>query len=174
VNLHGERSGIAKPAADGAKRVDIAVPAFGYKNHIGIDRCHRLIRTWQVTDAARYDGALLPNLLDKTNTGSRVWADTAYRSEKNEAHLARQGFKSEIHRKKPKGKRMPNHTARANAAKSKVRAGVEHVFGWQKGPMALVIRTIGMARAKAKIGLANIYTNMRRMGWLLSNAAAAA
>ena len=28
----------AKPAADGSPRVDLAVPAFGYKNHIGIDR----------------------------------------------------------------------------------------------------------------------------------------
>ena len=35
----------AKPAADGAKRVDIAVPMFGYKNHVGIDRRYGLIRT---------------------------------------------------------------------------------------------------------------------------------
>jgi len=118
----------AKPAAGGTKRVDIAIPSFGYKNHIGIDRQHRLIRSWTVTDAARYDGAVLPDLLDATNTASKVWADTAYRSEKNEAHLARCGFRSEIHRKKPKGKPMPGHIAKANAAKSKVRAEVEHVF----------------------------------------------
>jgi hypothetical protein len=30
----------AKPAGDGAKRIDIAIPMFGYKNHIGIDRKH--------------------------------------------------------------------------------------------------------------------------------------
>ena len=35
----------AKPAADGSPRVDLAVPAFGYKNHVGIDRRHGLIRT---------------------------------------------------------------------------------------------------------------------------------
>src|SRR3712207_4313568 len=58
----------AKPAEDGSPRVNIAVPVFGYKNHIGIDRRHGLIRTWTVTDAARYEGALLPELLDKTNT----------------------------------------------------------------------------------------------------------
>ena len=28
----------AKPGADGTPRVDLAVPAFGYNNHIGIDR----------------------------------------------------------------------------------------------------------------------------------------
>lgn len=162
----------AKPAADGSKRIDIAIPSFGYKNHIGIDRRHRLIRTWTVSDAARHDGAILPNLLDKTNTGSHVWADTAYRSQKNEAHLARQGFKSQIHRKKPKGKPMPKHATTANAAKSKVRASIEHVFGWQKGPMALVVRTVGIDRARVKIGLANLYTNMRRMTWLMNNATA--
>src|ERR687894_263800 len=97
----------AKPAADGSSRVDLAVPAFGYKNHVGIDRRHGLIRTWTATDAARHDGAQLPGLLDKANTGSGVWADTAYRSAKNEAHLAAHGFKSRIHRKKPQGKPMP-------------------------------------------------------------------
>ena len=34
----------AKPSEDGAPRVDLAVPAFGYKNHIGIDRRRRLGR----------------------------------------------------------------------------------------------------------------------------------
>jgi transposase, IS5 family len=55
------------------------------------------------------------------------------------------GFASRIHRKKPKGKPMPKRTARANAAKSEVRARVEYVFARQKGPMALVIRTIELA-----------------------------
>ena len=64
----------AKPAADGKKRVDIAVPAFGYKNHIAIDRRHGFIRGWSTTSAAAYDGAQLPNVLDKNNTGSTVWA----------------------------------------------------------------------------------------------------
>ena len=30
----------AKPADDGSPRIDLAVPAFGYKNHVGIDRRH--------------------------------------------------------------------------------------------------------------------------------------
>ncbi len=163
----------AKPAEDGSPRVDIAVPVFGYKNHLGIDHRHGLIRTWAVTDAARYDGALLPVLLDKTNTASDVWADTAYRSQANEAHLADHGLRSRIHRKKPKGKPMPAHIARANGRKSKVRAAVEHVFAHQKGPMGLVVRTIGLARARVKIGLANLVFNMRRMVWLTRPLAAA-
>ena len=57
------------------------------------------------------------------------------------------GKLSRIHRRKPKGKPMPRLTARANAKKSAVRAHVEHPFAHQKGPMGLVIRTIGIARA---------------------------
>ena len=91
----------AKPAEDGSPRVDLAVPVFGYKNHLGIDRRHGLICTWAVTDAARYEGALLPGLVDKTNTARDVWADTAYRSKANERHLADNGLRSRIHRKKP-------------------------------------------------------------------------
>ena len=67
----------AKPREDGAKMVDIAIPSFGYKNHIGIDRRHGLIRTWTVTNAAAHDGAGLPALLDRKNTASDVWAKLA-------------------------------------------------------------------------------------------------
>ena len=156
----------AKPSDDGSPRLDLAVPAFGYKNHIGIDRRHGLIRTWTATDAARHDGAQLPNLISRSNTGGHVWADTAYRSKANEKHLAESGLHSQIHRKKPKGKPMPERTARANGAKSKVRSAVEHVFARQKGPMGLFVRTVGMARARVKIGLANIVYNMKRSVWL--------
>jgi IS5 family transposase len=156
----------AKANEESGPRVDLAVPAFGYKNHLGIDRRHRLIRRWRVTDAARHDGALLPELIDTTNTASDVWADTAYRSQANEKFLAGRLLRSQIHRRKPKGKPMPRRTARANARKSAVRAAVEHVFARQKGPMGLFIRTIGVARARTKIGLANLVYNMQRMVWL--------
>ena len=66
---------------------------------------------------------------------------------------------------------MPRRTARTNNRKSKVRAAVEHVFARQKGPMGLFIRTIGIARATTKIGLANILYNMKRVLWLTTQAA---
>ena len=58
----------AEPADDGFAAMDLAVPAFGYKNHVGIDRRHGLIRTWWVTDAARHDGAQLRALISKAIT----------------------------------------------------------------------------------------------------------
>jgi hypothetical protein len=59
---------------------------------------------------------------------------------------------------------MPRRTARANGRKSAVRAAVEHVFARQKGPMGLYIRTIGFARARTKIGLANLAYNSAAQG----------
>jgi hypothetical protein len=47
---------------------------------------------------------------------------------------------------------MAARTRLANARKSAVRSAVEHVFARQKGPMALVVRTIGIARARVKRG----------------------
>jgi hypothetical protein len=87
-----------------AKPVDLAIPMFGYKNHIGIDKAHGLIRTWDASAANAHDGARLPVLISKHNTGSGVWAGTAYRSRKNEAFLAGGMFTSHIHQK-----RKPQH-----------------------------------------------------------------
>jgi len=163
----------AKPRADGTTPVDIAIPTFGYQTHISTDRRHGLIRKWAVTDAAAYEGHMLRHgLLDRTNTGSAVWADTAYRSRKNEAFLARNGFTSHVHRKKPVGRPMPTPIRRANGRKSAVRARIEHVFAEQKDRMDLFIRTIGIARARIKIGLANLVYNIRRFIWLERTAAA--
>jgi hypothetical protein len=157
----------AKPQEDGSlPPVDLAIPAFGYKNHIAVDRAYGLIRTWTTTHAAAHDGARLEDVLDRSNTASDVWADTAYRSAKNEEMLSRRGFVSRIHRKKPKGRPMPERTRISNARKSRVRSAVEHVFAHQKGLMRLVVRTIGIARAKVKIGMANLAYNMRRFVWL--------
>lgn len=153
-----------KAREDGAKQTDIAIPVFGYKNHISIDARHGFIRRYKVTDAAASDGARLrEGLIDPNNTASSVWADTAYRSQANEGYLADHGKVSRIHHKKPKGKTMPPAVARSNAVKSKVRVHVEHVFARQKGPMALFVRTIGIARATFKIGMANLAYNMKRL-----------
>ena len=109
-----------KPREDGSTPpVDLAIPLFGYQNHISIDRGFGFIRRWTATDAAAYEGRRLrEGLLDKANTASGIWADTAYRSAANEAFLAKNGFVSHIHRKKPKGRTMPEVTRRADNAKS--------------------------------------------------------
>jgi len=155
----------AKPDAGGTvPKADLAIPVFGYQSHLGIDRRFGFIRTWKATDAAAYEGRMLrEGLLDKSNTASAVWADTAYRSEANQRFMAESGFVSHAHRKKPPGRPMPVNIARANGAKSRIRVAVEHVFAEQKSRMALFIRTVGLARARTKIGLANLVYNVKRL-----------
>jgi IS5 family transposase len=158
----------AKPREDGSSpTVDLAILVFGYQNHISIDRGFGFIRQWSATDAAAYEGRLpRAGLLDKTNTASGVWADTAYRSAANEEFMDKTGFISHVHRKKPKGRAMPEAIRRANAAKSKIRSRIEHVFAEQKDRMDLFIRTIGIARATMKVGLANLVYNIKRLLFL--------
>jgi IS5 family transposase len=54
-----------------------------------------------------------------------------------------------------------------NRRKSRVRARIEHVFGARR-----IVRTIGIVRAKAKIGLQNLAYNIRRLVTLERMAAA--
>ena len=61
---------------------------------------------------------------------------------------------------------MPERVARANAKRSAIRSAVEHVFAGQKHRMGLVVRTIGIARARIKIGMANLAYNFQRLAWL--------
>jgi len=167
------KRGRKKRRPDGSMMAEIATPVFGYKSHINVDRRHGLIRKWSVTDAARYDGRELAGLLDRENTAMGVWADTAYRSQKNEKHIARAGLTSMIHFRRPPGKPLKPPHQRANAARSKVRSAVEHPFAEQKDRMGLFVRTIGIARATAKIGMANIAFNMKRLVFLERKAAMA-
>jgi IS5 family transposase len=153
----------ARPLPSGKPGVDIAIPSFGYKSSIAICRRFGFIRRGKVTDGARFDGRMLRDVVTSDNTASDVWADTAYRSRSNEAWLKTIGRVSRIHRKKPAGKPMPTRTARANAGKSAIRARIEHVFARQKDQMGLFIRTIGLARADAKITLANLAYNIDRL-----------
>jgi transposase, IS5 family len=162
------KRGRRRPAAGLSSRraqSELVIPVFGYKNHLGIDRRHGFIRSFTVTDAAAHDGRQLGRLLDPGNTASPVWADTAYRSAANVALLARRGLVPQFQRPKPRGRPMPPHIARGNGTRARVRVAIEHVFAAQKCRLGLIIRTVGLARATTKLGLANLVTNMRRLAW---------
>ncbi|RKJ97863.1 hypothetical protein EBE87_26095 [Pseudoroseomonas wenyumeiae] len=111
--------------------IQIAVPIFGYKSHIGIDRRHGLIRRWTVTDAAQHDSRSFPILLDPENTASRVWADTAYRTKRNLEVLERRGLTERIQFRRPPRRQLSERQAKANASRARIRSGIEHVFAAQ-------------------------------------------
>jgi IS5 family transposase len=137
---------------------------YGYKNHINADRRHKFIRDYQVSDASVHDSRMLDDLIDAQNTASDVWGDSAYRSADVESKLEDKGFRSHIHYKGKRGKPLTTRQMKANKTRSKVRVRVEHVFGFQERSMGgKFIRTIGMVRARTKIGMMNLVYNMNRM-----------
>lgn len=137
---------------------------FGYKNHISIDRRHKLVRRYAVSSASVHDSQKIDDVLDANNTGSGVWADSAYRSQEIEAKLAERNLKSQIHRRGGRNKPLTARQEAANKTRSKVRARVEHVFGNQHNSMGgKLVRTIGIVRATVKIGMQNLAYNMRRL-----------
>ncbi len=114
--------------------------AYGYKNHVTVDRRHKLVRRYQVTDAAVH---VVEDILDPDNTASDVWADSAYRSAEIEAKLKEKGLNSRIHRKGHRDKPLSEREKRGNKARSKVRA--------RSGPRATRDGSIGLVRARARI-----------------------
>ena len=52
----------------------------GYKNHVNVERTHKLIRRYHVSDAGVHNSQAVDALLTRGSTGSGVWADAAYRS----------------------------------------------------------------------------------------------
>ena len=85
------------------------------------------------------------------------------------------GYKSMIMRKGSRGRKLTKREQQGNGTKAKVRARVEHVFGAQENDMGgTLLRSIGVMRARAHIGLRNLAYNMRRLTHLESVASAKA
>src|SRR3954468_16511745 len=127
---------------------------YGYKNHVNADAKHKLIRRYDVSDAAVHDSQKLDGLLHTGNTSDAVFGDSAYRSAETEATLKAQGFRSRIHVRAARSHPLSKAKEEANRKKSRLRARVEHVFGAQEtSPGGRIVRTIGIVRARAKIGL---------------------
>ena len=128
-----------------------------------------------MTDAAVHDSRVLDEVLDADNTASDVWADSAYRSAATEARLRAKGLRSRIHRQGRRDRPLTARERRGNGTRSTVRARAEHVFGARSNDMGgVLVRSSGLVRAKARIGLKNLADNMRRLVQLERLAAAAA
>ena len=137
---------------------------FGYKNHINADARYKLIRAYDVTDASVHDSRKFDELLNKANTSNDVYADSAYRAAEIEARLTARGFNSRIHVRGVRNHPLSASQEAASRSKSQTRVRIEHVFAAQENTLGgRMVRTIGVVRAKAKIGLANFVYNVRRL-----------
>jgi len=136
---------------------------FGYKNHVKIDSKSKIITKFKVTDASVHDSQVIDNLLDESDRNQELYADSAYTGQKQEQVLSDKGVKNCVHEKGYKGKPLTDEQKKSNTEKSKVRARVEHIFGFMEMSMnGMYLHSIGIKRANALIGLMNLTYNMFR------------
>ena len=138
---------------------------YGYKNHVICDSKSKLLTDYKVTDAAVHDSVPLVDLLaGGCADGQKLYADSAYRSEAIEESLRDREIESKIHEKAYRNQPLKPVQQKRNTAKSKVRARVEHIFGFMTQSMGgLTVRGCSLSRNKAVIGLMNIVYNMCRL-----------
>jgi IS5 family transposase len=136
---------------------------YGYKDHVKVDTDSKLIKAYEVTDASVHDSQVVGQLLDKTDAGTDLHADSAYRSAEIEQTLQERRVRSRIHEKAYRDQPLTNAQIRSNRAKSRIRARVEHVFAHITNSMnGFNIRSIGNSRARSIIGLINLAYNIVR------------
>jgi IS5 family transposase len=118
---------------------------FGYKNHVKVDSKKKFVCAYEVTDASVHDSIAGVDLLSQKDKGQPLYVI------------------NKVHEKGYRNQPLSKGQKRSNKAKSRTRVRVEHVFGflWQ-ATGGVILRTIGMARAKVKIGLMNLTYNLFR------------
>jgi len=136
---------------------------YGNKNHIKVDKTSKLIKKYAVSDASVHDSQTLNALLDESDKNQNLYADSAYTGEDQEQIIKTKELKNQVHEKGYKNTPLAEEQRANNREKSKIRARVEHIFGFQEMSMnSMNIFTIGIKRAKAVIGLMNLCYNMFR------------
>jgi IS5 family transposase len=138
---------------------------FGYKNHIKADTKTKLITGYKVTAANVYEGGMADKLLTKKEDGGQpVYGDTAFRSEAIEQMCRRKNIESQIHEKSYHYKKLTKRQQQRNKKKSKMRARVEHIFGFMTNSMnRMFLHYRNFVRNQAGIGFMNLTYNLFRL-----------
>lgn len=136
---------------------------YGYKNHVKADVKTKLIEKYKVTDASVHDSQTTEELLTEKDKGQPLYADSAYTGEEQEKVYKKKKVINKVIDKGYRNKPLSEKQKASNKEKSRIRARVEHLFGFMENSMnGSFVRTIGLARAKAKIGMMNLTYNICR------------
>jgi IS5 family transposase len=137
---------------------------YGYKDHIKIDNKHKFIDTFKTTSASVHDSQALDDLLDmEKDKGKDLWADSAYTGEDKDKTIEKYQMKNRVHEKGSRNNPLTREQKDNNNEKSKIRARVEHVFGFIEGSMnKFHLNCVGIKRVSAATGLINLAYNLFR------------
>jgi len=136
---------------------------YGYKNHAKVDSKSKFINTFIVTDASVHDSQALDKLLDDKDKEQELYADSAYTGDNQEQTIEKYKMVNKVHEKGYRNKPLTDEQKANNKIKSKTRVRVEHVFGFMEQSMnGLALKSVGVVRATAIIGLINLTYNLYR------------
>jgi len=142
---------------------------YGYKDHVKVDKKSKIIVNYSVTSANVHDVNEFEGILDAND--KEVWLDSAYASEEHVSRI-KEKYPNIILHICEKGYRnapLTEEQKASNKEKAKVRARVEHVFGYMTRFMGgITIRTIGIDRAEREICGMNLAYNIKRAVFLLT------
>jgi len=142
---------------------------YGYKDHVKVDKKSKVIVDFSVTGANVHDVNEFEGIIDGDDR--EAWLDSAYASEEHVARI-KEKYPNIILHICEKGKRnspLTDEQKESNREKAKVRARVEHVFGYMTRFMGgITIRTIGMERAEREICGMNLAYNIKRAVFLVN------
>jgi len=142
---------------------------YGYKDHVKVDNKSKIIVDFTVTSANVHDVNEFEGLIDINDT--EAWLDSAYASEEHVARIKEKYPNIILHicEKGKKNAPLTEEQKESNKTKSKVRARVEHVFGYITRFMGgITIRTIGKERAEREICGMNLAYNIKRAVFLMT------
>ncbi|MDR2384655.1 MAG: IS5 family transposase [Tannerella sp.] len=136
---------------------------YGYKNHVKADNKSKLITQYAVTDASVHDSQPTEDLLQDSDSGQPLYADSAYTGEPIANMLKNKCIESKIISKGYKGHPLRDAQKAVNQLLSKVRVRVEPIFGFVTQNMGdFYLNCIGIKRATGQIGLINLTYNLCR------------
>jgi len=124
---------------------------FGYRNHVKAGKKSKLIKPYSVSDASVHDCQTLENLLEEADSNHKVYGDSVYSGEPIKKILDSRNIRSRIHEK----------GYRNNPLTEKQKEKNRHIFGFIHNSVnGSTIRSIGIVKAEAIIGLMNPGYNM--------------
>ena len=134
---------------------------YGYKDHIKADVKSKIMLDYTVTSASVHDSNEISKLVKEED--KIVYADSAYKGKEKHSEDVEKVFCEKGYRGKP----LTELQKLGNKIKSRIRARIEHIFGFMTNSMnALKIRCIGKQRADFNIGIANMVYNIYRLSTL--------
>lgn len=138
---------------------------FGYKNHIKADSKTKIITGYKVTTANISDKHMVKELLDKKeDAGQPLYGDAAYNDKNLSEIYETVGVINKTCTQGYKNRKLTEADRQQNRKKSKVRARVEHIFGFMVNTMkSKYLKYRSFIRNEAALGLINLTYNLFRL-----------